>query len=71
MERACIHDAAGSRVSGVGESDRGIQHRGFRIQQAGNVAIAVLLAAGLVGLGFVRDDGWNAAQGWKLGPSSD
>ena len=22
-------------------------------------------------LGFVRDDGWNAAQGWKLGPSSD
>jgi MFS transporter, UMF1 family len=30
---------------------------GFHSQQAGNVAIAILLAAGLVGLGFVRDNG--------------
>ena len=29
----------------------------FHSQQAGNVAIAILLAAGLAGLGFVRDNG--------------
>jgi MFS transporter, UMF1 family len=29
----------------------------FHSQQAGNVAIAILLAAGLAGLGFVHDDG--------------
>ena len=34
----------------------------FHSQQAGNVAIAILLAAGLVGLGFVRDDGFNPAR---------